>query len=233
MLKIFKGDDTGGTFGRTLEFTIAAADGISLAGCYAEFVFDGIVKTFAAPLVDGETREIFYSHNETKDMRLGVRSAMFRIIDSAGKVRTMDNTVAVKVTNVVAEAYPGSSSATVTISGAINWGDIEGRPATVVQTINGAEPDENGNVDVTEFGGDMNHADFNELEDATAADTIGALKSKYNALLAICKGVSPVKRTRMACSRSPPAAATAACRASPTTRGKASRLCEGFSTTST
>ena len=135
MLKIFKGDDTGGTFGRTLEFTIAAADGISLAGCYAEFVFDGIVKTFAAPLVDGETREIFYSHNETKDMRLGVRSAMFRIIDSAGKVRTMDNTVAVKVTNVVAEAYPGSSGATVTIGGAIKWGDIDGRPATVVQTV--------------------------------------------------------------------------------------------------
>ena len=38
----------------------------------------------------------------------------------------------------------------------------------------------------------MKHADFNALEDATAADTIGSLKAKYNALLAICKGVAPV-----------------------------------------
>ena len=47
MLTIFKGDDTGGTFGRPLHFTINTGADVDLAGCRAEFEFDGIVKAFS------------------------------------------------------------------------------------------------------------------------------------------------------------------------------------------
>lgn len=118
-LVIFKGDDTGGAFGRTLFFTIEAESGTSLDGCSAEWEFDGIVKKFDAPLVDGGRREIFYSHNETRCMSLGVRYGTFRVIDAAGKVRTVVNTKAVEVTDNVARCYPGSSNVTVRIG---SWG---------------------------------------------------------------------------------------------------------------
>ena len=116
-LIIFRGDDTGGTFGRRLAFTIEAESGVSLDGCRAEWVFDGITKEIPAPLVPGEVREIFYSHNETCRMALGVRYGTFRIIDSAGKSRTLTNTKAVEVTDSVSRCYPGAGSATFTVRG--------------------------------------------------------------------------------------------------------------------
>ena len=116
-LIIFKGDDTGGVFGRRLAFTIEAGDGVDLSGCRAEWIFDGIVKTFAAPLIPGEVREVFYSHNETRCMALGVRYGTFRIIDAAGKVRTLTNTKPVEVTNDAARCYPGASDASFVVHG--------------------------------------------------------------------------------------------------------------------
>ena len=116
-LIIFKGDDTGGVFGRRLTFTIEAGDGVDLSGCRAEWIFDGIVKTFDAPLIPGEVREVFYSHNETRCMALGVRYGTFRIIDAAGKVRTLTNTKPVEVTNNAARCYPGASDASFVVHG--------------------------------------------------------------------------------------------------------------------
>ena len=121
-LIIFKGDDTGGVFGRRLAFTIEAGDGVDLSGCRAEWIFDGIVKTFAAPLIPGEVREVFYSHNETRCMALGVRYGTFRIIDASGKVRTLTNTKPVEVTNDAARCYPGASDASFVVHGI---GDIK------------------------------------------------------------------------------------------------------------
>lgn len=116
-LIIFKGDDTGGTFGRPLLFKIEVGEGVSLDGCRAEWEFDGIIKRFDAPLIPGEVLEVFYSHNETRCMELGVRYGTFRIIDAAGKVRTFTNTKPVEVTNNAARCYPGSSAASVVVSG--------------------------------------------------------------------------------------------------------------------
>ena len=146
-LIIFKGDDTGGTFGRRLAFTIEAGDGVDLSGCRAEWIFDGIVKTFDAPLIHGEVREVFYSHNETEQMLLGVRYGTFRIIDSAGKRATMTNTRAVEVTDNVARCYPGSSAATVRIGTFISWENISGKPI-LVKTVNGEAPDASGNINI-------------------------------------------------------------------------------------
>lgn len=116
-LIIFKGDDTGGVFGRRLTFTIEAGEGVDLSGCRAEWIFDGIVKTFAAPLIPGEVREVFYSHNETCCMALGVRYGTFRIIDASGKVRTLTNTKPVEVTNNADRCYPGASAASFVVHG--------------------------------------------------------------------------------------------------------------------
>lgn len=116
-LIIFKGDDTGGTFGRPLLFKIEVGEGVSLDGCSAEWEFDGIVKRFDAPLIPGEVLEVFYSHNETRCMELGVRYGTFRIIDAAGKVRTFTNTKPVEVTSNAARCYPGSSAASVVVNG--------------------------------------------------------------------------------------------------------------------
>ena len=128
-LVIFIGDDTGGTFGRKLQFTISVDEGTSLDGCSAEFVFDGIKRTFAGPLVDGETREIVYSAEETAQMAKGVRYASFRVIDANGKVRTFTNTIRVRCTDIVAEVYPGTSGISITIGGgSVAWNDITGKP---------------------------------------------------------------------------------------------------------
>lgn len=146
-LVIFKGDDTGGVFGRRLQFAIEVAEGADLTGCRAEWIFDGIVKAIDAPLTAGETREIFYSHNETEQMLLGVRYGTFRIIDAAGKRATMTNTRAVEVTDNVARCYPGASAATVRIGTFISWENISGKPI-LVKTVNGEAPDASGNINI-------------------------------------------------------------------------------------
>lgn len=146
-LVIFKGDDTGGVFGRRLQFAIEVAEGADLTGCRAEWIFDGIVKTLDAPLTAGETREIFYSHNETERMCIGVRYGTFRIIDAEGKRATMTNTRAVEVTDNVARCYPGASAATVRIGTFISWENISGKPL-LVKTVNGEAPDASGNINI-------------------------------------------------------------------------------------
>lgn len=127
MLTIFKGDDTGGTFGRPLHFTINTGADVDLAGCRAEFEFDGIVKTFER-IVAGASVEIVFTHQETADMKTGVRFAKFRIIDADGKIRTFDNSLAVKVTTHVGDAYPGSDSTSITIGNVISWSQVVNKP---------------------------------------------------------------------------------------------------------
>lgn len=160
MLVLFKGDDTGGVFGRRLLFKIEVGEGIDLTGCSAEFVFDGITKKLAAPLVAGEFREIFYSHNETAAMNLGVRYASFRVIDAAGKVRTFSNRTQVKVTTRVEDAYPGSDTATITIGSGISWQAIEGKP------------------------------DFSDIEPLGVEFTDNQVREKMNTIIARLKGTT-------------------------------------------
>lgn len=141
-LIIFKGDDTGGVFGRRLTFTIEAGEGVDLSGCRAEWIFDGIVKTFAAPLVPGEVREVFYSHNETRCMALGVRYGTFRIIDAAGKVRTLTNTKPVEVTNNADRCYPGASAASFVVHGVgdmkhSEFADLEEKEGMTLKEVGG------------------------------------------------------------------------------------------------
>lgn len=152
MLKIFKGDDTGGRFGRSVLVEIEAAEGISLDGCRAEFELCGIVKGIAAPLVKGEVREVQFSAEETSAMCIGITNAAFRVFDPDGKVRTFSNTIPVRITDAVSEVYSENEAVTIMVGGGINWANITGKP-NIVLTVNNLPPDANGNVNVQGGGG--------------------------------------------------------------------------------
>lgn len=147
MITLYKGDDTGGLLGRTISIQIKTPKCVPLTGCTAEFLFDGIVKSWT-DIEPGQYVDLFYSHNETSLMALGERFAVLRIIDSSGKIRTIDDHIQVCVTNRLEKVYPGCSKASYCVGNTVLWDNIIGRPASIVQTVNHILPDQNGNVDV-------------------------------------------------------------------------------------
>lgn len=147
MIIIYKGDDTGGTFGRTISIQLKTHKCAPLTGCTAEFIFDGIIKSWTN-IEPGQYVELFYSHNETGAMALGERKAILRIIDAAGKIRTLDNAIPVIVTNRLEKVYPGCSKISYCIGTTVSWDSIIGKPESIVQTVNGNPPDASGNVQV-------------------------------------------------------------------------------------
>lgn len=122
MITIFKGDDTGGIFGRRVLLTIESE--VSLAGCSCDFVLHGITKRIDAPITPGETYELVYTHEETDTMPLGVSRARVVIVDASGRRSTVSNTHRVLVTDVVADILP-ESSVSVSLH-ALQIEDIEG-----------------------------------------------------------------------------------------------------------
>lgn len=136
VMLLFKGDDTGGSFGRTVSFVISVEAGASMDGCRAEFEYAGIVKEIAPPIVDGETRTIEYSAEETAKMPLGAGRGVLRVIDAGGKVRTATNTLPVMVTDCVPLAYPGESVISVTFKAA-DYDSLSGKPQINGHTLTG------------------------------------------------------------------------------------------------
>ena len=167
IIRIFRGDDTGGSFGRTVAVKLVFDDEIpaaTLAECRATLELCGIVKELAAPLVSGETRTVEFTAAETGTMPLGAHYAKVRIYDPAGKVRTASNTIRAMVSLVVGEVYPagGGDEITVEVAGdSVSWSDITGKPTTLagygitdaVKTVNNVAPDANGNVTVEAVSG--------------------------------------------------------------------------------
>lgn len=130
MLKIFKGDDTGGTFGKHI--SIKVESDFPLDGCVVNFDFQCVRKTFT-DVRSGDFIEIVYSHNETKGMCEGVSMGSIYVVDSSGKIRTISNSIAIKVTSDVEECYgTDGQSITVCIGVTIDWDFVTNKP-----TING------------------------------------------------------------------------------------------------
>lgn len=136
VILLFKGDDTGGSFGRTVSFVVSVEAGASMDGCHAEFEYAGIVKEIAPPIVDGETRTIEYSAEETAKMPLGAGRGVLRVIDAGGKVRTATNTLPVMVTDCVPLAYPGESVISVTFKAA-DYDALANKPQVNGHTLTG------------------------------------------------------------------------------------------------
>ena len=101
--KIYKGDSTDFLGAEWFNVRISA-DG-SLAGCDVEVSLLGVTRRF--PVVAGRETVCPFplSAKETAVMPIGVHCAKVRVIDAAGRVRTIMDTVRVKVVDTVAEAY--------------------------------------------------------------------------------------------------------------------------------
>ena len=126
MLKIYRGDDTGGTLGKHI--SVKVDSDFPLTGCTVNFDFQGVRKSFTG-VTSGQVVEIIYSHNETMCMREGVSNARLSIVDSSGKVRTVSNTLAIKVTSDVEECY-GTENQKITckLSLLVSWDYVEDKP---------------------------------------------------------------------------------------------------------
>lgn len=123
-LVVYKGDDTAGEFGRHLQFTIKAMEGMSLEGCTARFTVHNIEKTWT-DITPGQKVEIVYTHDETAGMPVGAAYGVFRIIDRNGCIRTFEDSIPFLVTDDIRQVYPCSSSVTVIVGQLVKWGDIQ------------------------------------------------------------------------------------------------------------
>ena len=157
MLKIFKGDDTGGMFGKHISIKVESP--FPLTNCTILFDFLGIQKTFTNVTV-GEFIEIFFTHNETKCMKEGVSYARMLVIDPSGKGRTITNSIAIKVTTDVAECYgTDGQSITVQIGVVVDWTFVTNKPTinghALVGDLTGHDLGLADTADIPDFNGEM------------------------------------------------------------------------------
>lgn len=134
---LFKGDDS--DFRGNQEIIIELKTRISLAGCKAYFKFLNYLQEFESIPEDGKLRLVF-SKEVTEKFPLCVADGKLWLEDENGKERTVDNRIHICVTNSVPEAYCSCDPQAITV---IVTGE------KYVKTVNGEEPDENGNVNVT------------------------------------------------------------------------------------
>ena len=124
MITLFKGDDTGGTLGKSVVVEISTE--YDLTGCTVIFNYQGVERRWTG-VVDGDRREVFFSHNETARMSVGTFKAVIIAVDAAGKVRTITNSLPIKISTNLAECY-GDNVASVNIGTTVNWDNICGKP---------------------------------------------------------------------------------------------------------
>ena len=102
---IYKGDDTDFLEAEGFSVRIELADGLDLTGCTVEVSILGVAHKFPISGTGALVCPFVFSAKETAAMPLGVHCAKVRIIDTAGRVRTIMDTMRVKVVDTVAEAY--------------------------------------------------------------------------------------------------------------------------------
>lgn len=126
MLTIYKGDDTGGRLGKAVEIEITTA--YDIADCTVVFSYQGVERRWTG-IHSGDRREVFFSHNETAHMAVGVYNAVVLVVDASGKVRTLKNALPIKVTTSLAECYGAAGEiAQVSIGAVVSWAQIVGLP---------------------------------------------------------------------------------------------------------
>lgn len=126
MLTVFKGDDTGGALGKRIEIKVVSE--LPIDECVLVFAFCGVVREFTG-VHSGDSIEVFFSHNDTRSMPVGVGRASLKVRDASGKVRTLTNTLPIEVTTNVMKCYGvDAQSATVTIHAVASWENIAHKP---------------------------------------------------------------------------------------------------------
>ena len=99
---IYKGDDTDFIEGQSLVVEISTD--IDLDGSTATFSFLGFSQTFD-PIPSDKKLNIIIPHSETAKFPVGMVEATVTITNSSSKIRTVSNTIPIKVTQSVDEAY--------------------------------------------------------------------------------------------------------------------------------
>ena len=129
---IFRGDDTGGQLGKTIVINFHCGDTVNMEGVVVTFVLGGFYEKEFHNVHDGDRLEIFMTHEQTAMIPLGVSFGKLYGTDASGKIRTFSNRIPIRVTNRVCEAYGSAeeSEIDVTISNAITWDSIFGKPET-------------------------------------------------------------------------------------------------------
>ena len=120
---IYKGDDTDfrGSTGFTLK--VVTSSNLNLSGCTVEVEVLGYRKSFPASATGELVCPFAFTAAETQRMPLGIHAATVRVYDSKGRVRTINNSIRVKVTNSVPEAYGKDDPQEVTL--AVSTVDLE------------------------------------------------------------------------------------------------------------
>lgn len=115
---IFKGDDTNFDNNRKLFFEIESLD--ALNPTKIEFSFLGVKRVFDTIPTDGRF-EVSFTREETVKFPFGTSFATLTAFDSEDRERTLDNRIAILVTNNVNLAYCGDDDKLVSIKiGTIN-----------------------------------------------------------------------------------------------------------------
>lgn len=154
MLTIFQGDDTAAN-GRTIRLRLP--DEVIGDGFAISFRLFGLERS--GEYEPGGTLEFNYSRQETAAFPLGVTYGEMRLC-KGGLEQTISNTVPVRVTDSVAEAYPGDAGAgnAIDLSVVVNTGvsridkafltkassiaDIKSLANAILEAINGAAAQE-------------------------------------------------------------------------------------------
>lgn len=142
MIILYKGDDTGGAFGKRVTFEVQTDADIFGAKVYFELC--GVRREFEN-VTSGDKLEIFFSHNETARFPVGTHKALVWLVDPSGKIRTLDNALPVRVTTNLVECYGADDSTKVEIKRSVAWDRLVDVP-NFVKTINGNGAGKNGNL---------------------------------------------------------------------------------------
>ena len=99
---IYKGDDT--DFRGNANLAIRLATEIDLSDCRIEFTFLGQKRIFDGSAA-GTALQFVFTSAETALFPVGTHKAKVRVFDSEGRVRTMDDSIRIRVTDNLKEAY--------------------------------------------------------------------------------------------------------------------------------
>jgi hypothetical protein len=102
---IYKGDDTDFRGSTGFMLKVITSSNLNLSGCTVEVEVLGFRKSFPASATGELVCPFAFSAAETQRMPLGIHAATVRVYDAKGRVRTINNSIRVKVTNVISEAY--------------------------------------------------------------------------------------------------------------------------------
>ena len=124
MLALLRGDSTDFMDMHTITLKIGDLP-YSTAKCTADFTLCG--QRVTIDTIEPNTDiPIVFTDEQTAQMPIGVQCGVFRILDPSGRVRTIDATIRIMVTDNPSEVY--GTSQFVSVSGTISWSYLADLP---------------------------------------------------------------------------------------------------------